>query len=263
MALMLMAGFCGGHVAAAQYDCLLEPTQVLEVGSPVSGLLVKVPVKRADLVKQGQVLAMLESRAETAAADLARFRSQLSGPMDTATSKVEFSKRKFDRRREMAAEKLMARQDADDAEAELRLARAELVAATEARQQAAIEYRQQSSLLELRTMRSPISGVIVDQMLFPGEVVEPGGRKAILKVAQIDPLRVRVILPMAAFGKPRVGMKVDVMPEAPVGGRHSATVISVDRLLDAASGTFIALLDLPNSAYEIPAGAKCKASFNF
>ncbi len=261
LACAVLPGLCPVMAAAVSFDCLMEPLKVVEVGSPVSGLIDRVTVRRADRVLRGQVIATLESRAEAAAAELARFKSQATGPMETATSKIEFSKKKFDRRKEMAAEKLMARQEADDAEAELRLARAELTSVTEARQQAAIEYRQQASLLELRTVRSPVNGVVVDQMLHPGEVVEPGGRKPIFKLAQIDPLKVRVVMPMAVFGKPKIGMKVEVAPESPVGGKHVGTVVAVDRLLDAASGTFIAFLHLPNPGYAIPAGAKCKADF--
>ena len=60
----------------ASFDCLIEPTQAVEIGSPVSGLLDKVYVARGDKVQKGQPIAMLESQAEQAAADLARYKSQ-------------------------------------------------------------------------------------------------------------------------------------------------------------------------------------------
>ena len=125
---------------------------------------------------------------------------------------------------------------------------------------ATIEYRQQSSQLNLRTIRSPFNGVVVDQMLFPGEVVEPSGtKKAILKVAQIDPLRVHVILPKEVFGKVKVGMSADVVPEIPGKTRYVAKVKSLDRVLNAASGTFVVFLEMPNGKLDVPAGVKCRA----
>ena len=82
-----------------------------------------------------------------------------------------------------------------------------------------------------------------------------------MKLAQIHPLRVEVIAPVALLGKLTSGMTADVMPEAPVGGVHSAKVTVVDRVVDAASGTFGVRLELPNPHYRLPAGLKCKVRF--
>lgn len=243
-------------------DCLIEPPQIVDLASPVTGMLDKVLVKRADRVSKGQVLATLESRAEQAASELARFKSVQVGPRQMAESKIEFAKRKFTRRQAMSNEKLMAAQDRDDAEAELRLAESELQVASENRQIAKLEHQQQSSLLNLRTIRSPFEGVVVDVLSFPGEVVEPGSnKKSVVKVAQLDPLKIQVVLPKDAFGTVLSGTSVEVLPEIPAKARYTAKVKSVDRLIDAASGTFVVLLELPNPKLEIPAGVKCKANF--
>jgi hypothetical protein len=37
-------------------------------------------------------------------------------------------------------------------------------------------------------------------------------------------------------------------------------VASVDRMVDAASGTFVVFMDLPNPKLDIPSGVKCKAT---
>lgn len=247
---------------AATFDCLIEPTQSVEISSPVVGLIDKVNVKRGDRVVRGQLLAQLESKAEQAAADLARFKSEQSGPVLMAERKIDFSRRKYQRRRDMADEKLMSPQERDDAEAELKQAEAELLVAKENRRIAQIEFQQQNNLLSLRAIHSPINGVVVDQPSFPGEVIEPGtGKKPLLKLAQLDPLRVHVILPKGDFGRPTLGMSVEVVPEIPVQGRYTARVKSVDRLIDAASGSFVVLLELPNPKLDIPAGIKCRADF--
>ena len=253
---------CASASATAAYDCLMEPTQTVEISSPVIGLLDKVLVARGDRVSKGQVVATLESRAETAAAAVARFKSEVAAPAKTAESKIEFSKRKFQRRREMQAKDFMTGQERDEAESELRLAEAELLSSHETRQMAKLEFQQQSSLLNLRTIRSPFNGIVVDQMLYPGEVVEPAGqKKAILKLAQIDPLRVHVILPLAAFGKIQSGMQVDVKPEVPINGHYLGKVKMIDRLVDAASGTFGVYLEIANPKLDVPAGVKCRAEF--
>jgi multidrug efflux pump subunit AcrA (membrane-fusion protein) len=110
-------------------------------------------------------------------------------------------------------------------------------------------------------MRSPLNGVVVDRMLNPGDLAEAGtGRKAVLKLAQIDPLRVEVVLPLDAYGKLRVGMTGQITPEG-LGGRHPAAVKVVDRVFDAASGTFGVRLELPNRSGALPGGIRCQVDF--
>lgn len=258
----LLAALLCNNTQAAAFDCLIEPTQTVDVSSPVVGLLEKVHVRRGDKVYAGQDIARLESTAETAAAALARYKSEMTAPTETAKSKIEFAKRKYERRREMHAQNFMSAQEQDEAENELKLAQAELKMAEENRAVAKLEWQQQSGLLDLRTLRSPFDGVVVDQLLYPGEVVEPSGqKKTIFKLAQLNPLRVYVILPLAAFGKVKPGMKVDVTPEQPVGGRYAGSVNIIDRVVNAASGTFGVFLQVPNPKLTVPAGVKCKAEF--
>ena len=79
-------------------------------------------------------------------------------------------------------------------------------------------------------------------------------------IAQIDPLRVEVILPSALFGSVRPGMRAAVEPE--FGEQvHIASVRLGDRGIDAASGTFGVRLDLPNPDQAIPGGLHCQVHF--
>jgi RND family efflux transporter MFP subunit len=249
---------------AASFECLIEPTQTVDISSPVIGLLAKVNVRRGDIVHKGEVIATLESTAETISTSLAHFKSEMTAPTITAESKVDFAKRKLERRQEMFEQNFMSAQERDEAESEFKLAQAELKLAQENKEVAKLEWQQQSSMLNLRTIRSPFDGVVVNQLIFPGEVVEPSGqKKAILKLAQLNPLRVYVILPMSVFGQVKTGMKVDVKPELPVGGQYPGNVLIIDRIVDAASGSFGVFLEIANPKLTVPAGVKCKAEFPF
>ena len=256
---ILISGYARANT---QFECLIEPTQTVDISSPVTGLLDKVYVQRGDKVRKGEVIASLESTAETASAALAHYKSEMTAPTVTAESKVDFSKRKYQRRQEMFAQNYMSAQDKDEAESEMKLAESELKLAQENKEVAKLEWQQQNSLLNLRTIHSPFDGIVVNQLIFPGEVVEPSGqKKAILKLAQLNPLRVYVILPMAVFGKVKTGMKVGVNPELPVGGHYFGNVLIIDRIVDAASGTFGVFLEIANPRLDVPAGVKCKAEF--
>lgn len=126
------------------------------------------------------------------------------------------------------------------------------------RRLAELELNRAIAELNQRTLRSPITGVVVKRFLHPGEFVN---RNPILELAQLDPLRVEVFTPIALLGKLAVGMRAQVMPEAPIGGSYAARVTVVDRVVDAASSTFGVRLELPNPNYRIPAGLKCRVRF--
>lgn len=247
---------------AGEFNCMIEPTQIIELGSSVAGRVTQVHAKRGDVVTKNQILVTLESSAEKAASELAKFKSVQAGPAKIAESKIEFSIKKLNRRQEMVSQKLMAAQDSEDIESEVRLAEAELKVAQENRQIAKLELQQQNSLLNLRSVRSPVSGVVVDQAVYTGEVFEPGSsKKYILKIAEINPLKVHVILPKSMFGKLKLGMFGKVASELMPTDDYLAKVTMIDKLIDGASGTFVVFLEIQNPKFQIPAGIKCKVSF--
>ena len=146
----------------------------------------------------------------------------------------------------------------DEVETDARLAAHHLQAAREKRQVAALELRQALEILERRTIRSPVSGYVVERRMSPGEVVD---EETILTLAQVDPLRVEVIAPSTLYGQIQVGMQAEVHPELPPGAIYRAEVTLVDRVIDAASGTFGARLELGNPDHLIPGGLRCRVRF--
>jgi multidrug efflux pump subunit AcrA (membrane-fusion protein) len=78
------------------------------------------------------------------------------------------------------------------------------------------------------------------------------------KLAALDPLRVEVIIPASYYGQIREGMTLPVQPDFNGAPAIDSMVVQVDRLVDAASGTFRARLTLPNPKREVPAGLRCK-----
>lgn len=251
-----------GKADAVRYACLIEPTQRVELRSSVEGRIQSIAVDRGALVQRGQVLVELESGAERAALEAARYRAVMEGALQSANSRRDAAQIKLRRRDELVKEKFIAEQDRDDSLAELRQAEATIVEAQDNRRLAELEQRRLQELIEQRRIRSPISGVVTDRLQHPGEIVQAGeSSRAILKLAQINPLRVEVVLPVGLFGQIRPGMPASVEVEAPLSGRHRATVQVVDRLVDSASGTFRARLDLPNPQGNVPAGVKCSLQF--
>ena len=116
----------------------------------------------------------------------------------------------------------------------------------------------EKAVLKLRSVKSPISGVVVERYVSPGEYVSS---QPLLQVAQINPLRVEVIVPAKMFGKISPQMTATILPELPIYGEQPATVRLVDKVIDPASSTFGVSLELPNPDYRIPSGLKCLVRF--
>lgn len=245
--------------AVPEFDCLIEPAQVVELRSPVVGLLQQVHAKRGDSIRQGQVLATIESAVEQSAADAARFRAGAEGALQQARQKVAATRAKARRMAELYEEEFVSAQARDDAAAEARMAEAELKTAEENAELARLEHRQAVEQVNRRVLRSPFDGVVMDQYLYPGALVDAGeGKKPILKIAQTQPLAVQAILPFRHFAEVKVGSAAVVIPEKPFAREIAAKIGTVDRVVDAAAGTFGVVLTLPNPKQELPGGIRCK-----
>ena len=247
--------------SAAEYDCLIEARQQVEIRSPVDAVIETVQVQRGDLIKKGQVIATLESGPERAALELAKSRAVMQGELKTAEARVDLAEKKMVRAEELYKQNFVSVNARDEAQAEFRVATEQLRQAKENQKLAELEVNRSSEILAMRSIKSPFTGVVVNVLQKPGEFSSSNLKDPIIKLAEIDPLHVEVILPVALYGKIKLGAQATVLPEQPVNGRYAATVKVVDRVIDAASGTFGVRLELPNRQREIPAGARCKVQF--
>ncbi len=251
-----------GLSAGAEFDCVIEPRQMVDVRASVAGLIDQIHVDRGSLVKAGQVVATLDSGLERANAELARFRSAMTGAVKSGESRVEFATLKSDRREELHTKKFVSAQDRDEAVTEKRLAVSQLQETRDEQRLAELEYKRATEQLRLRSIRSPVSGIVVERLMHPGELADnQDARKPILRIADISVLHVETLLPLEAYGKIKSGQSVQVRPESPIGGKYTARVQVIDKLVDAASGTFGVRLTLANPKLAIPAGIKCKVEF--
>jgi len=246
---------------AAEYDCMIEARQNIEVRSSVEGIIDTVYVRRGDTVKRGQLLALLASGPERAALEVARSRATNQGELKSAAARVDLARKKWERAEELQKKNFVSENARDEALAEYRLAEEQLRVAQENQRLAVLDEKRAGEVVGQRSIRSPVNGVVVEVLLRPGELMSSNQKNPVMKLAEINPLNVELVLPVQLFGSIRPGQEAEVTPEQPVGGRHTAQVEVVDRVVDAASGTFGVRLRLPNPRNEIPAGVKCRARF--
>jgi RND family efflux transporter MFP subunit len=267
MLVMRKAVLCSlGLVAAqpwaqsAEFDCLMEPRREVTISGSIEALITNVKVDRGDYVKKGDVIVEFESGVERASAELAKFRSEMESEVEARRARQVYAQAKYSRSMELQKKSFISPQELEEVVAERRLADAELREAQDSRKLAQYEFKRATEVVRLRSLRSPVSGVVVDRYMHPGEISEVGA-KPILKLAEISMLHVEAILPISAYGQIAQGDVATVRPEAPIGGSYAARIVVVDSVLDSASGTFGVRLELPNEDRKLPAGARCRVEF--
>lgn len=216
----------------APMSCLIEPYQVSELGSPSPGIIDKVLVQRGDTIKEGQVLAELDKSVDKATLALHKAEAAHLG-------------RVVSRNASLYERKLLPAKDYDEI--------------TSKHRQAQLQVQLQEAILAERDIRSPFDGVVAERYAGPGDRVNDN---KILKVAQIDPLLVKVVVPEDLFGQINIGDQAQVTVNRAVSQTPlTAAVWRIDMVMDAASGTYTVLLKLDNPGQRIPAGLRCSIRF--
>jgi RND family efflux transporter MFP subunit len=248
-----------GLDAARPTDCLIEPSQVVRVNSGVEGVIQSVSVQRGDTVQRGQVVAQLRADVDRAGSAAAQARANNVHTERAAASRAQYLASVRKRSEEIA--EYLAADAVEEARSNAEAASEERRAAAEDQRVARLEYVQTQRILAEKTVRSPVSGIVTERAMSPGEYRGPDASH-IITVAQVHPLHVEVFAPISQLGGFAVGDSVTVYPEEPVGGEYIATVTVIDRVFDAASGTFGMRLELPNPDYALPAGLRCSIKFD-
>ena len=249
-----------GQVSAAELDCLVKPEMYVEVSSPVISVMEEILVETGDVVTAGQPLVKLEASIQKARLKMAELQLKQVSDIENRKIQMEFKKLNHERMQKLREKNSVPQFEADKARTEYVLAQLELAKAREVRIMARANLEMERSQLALRTIVSPIDGIVVDRYVMVGESVE--GR-SILKLAQVDPLKVELIAPTEYFGLIREGMVANIYPEQPANQVFKATVTIVDKLIDPASGSFTVRMSLPNPDDRLIAGVNCIAQFDF
>lgn len=176
---------------------LVEPaSEIIDIGSALSGLVTDLRVQPGDRVSKGQPLFLVDSRAARARlseanAAIAEARAAINEAQtarQTASQQLALFEGLDDPAAVSRSEVIRAQGEADAAQSRLSVARARLSAAQAAAASARTE-------IERLTVRAPISGEILAVNIRPGEFVatQGGGNAApFIQMGETDPLHVRV-----------------------------------------------------------------------
>jgi RND family efflux transporter MFP subunit len=183
----------------------VEPIRTVVVIGQLAGALLSVEVEEGDRVRQGQVLARIDSR-------------ELQAQMRSAEATLEVARSAAERSEQLREQQIItvAEYEADQA----------------AYASALATHDQLRTRINYATVRAPIGGVVLEKLVEAGHVV--GTQTRLFTIGDIDPLVVRVPISeldvTALAAGDTVGVTLDALPGAELVGR-------VRRIFPAADST--------------------------
>jgi len=246
-------------VRALEADCFIRPSETVRIGAPVNGIIAEIGPARGDWVEAGSVLARLDTTLQDMSIRSARARAEDRAEISASEARLVFLTAQLERYRTLAARNVVSSAQVEETETELLVAQNDLLAAERNIALASADLEVAEIERDRRTIRAPISGYVVERTLSAGEFWAES--QALMTLAAIDLLHVEAAVDIAAFPAVSSGQRALVTPEPPFDTPRTARVEVIDRVFDAASGTFGVRLLLENADRALPAGLRCVVRF--
>lgn len=217
-----------------------EPNQQVELHAMESGYVKKILKDIGETVRKGEVIAILDN-------------PELYRELEKVKARLHAKQSAYDRLKGIFEKTpaLTTTQSVEEAEADYLAAKSEYDAVTD-----------RISFLKIK---APFSGIITERFVDDGALVQNGisssSAKPLVRVQEINPVRVSVPLPESDLASVKKGTEVDVyFPELP-GKSFKAKISRTASSLDPASKTMKVEIDIPNPDGMIKPGMYAKAKF--
>lgn len=258
----------------------IQAIQETAVYARVDGYLKRRLVDIGDHVQSGQVLAEidapeLDQQLRQAEATLAQTRSTLQQTRATLQhnqSQLDYGRTTLSRWRTLKDRELVAQQDVDDHEVQVKSAQADLdaaqanVAAAEATVAAnEANVRRLRELQSFQKVRAPFNGVITVRNVDAGVLIAAGSaanNTPLFRMAQTDSLRIFVNVPQTFIASMTPGLNVELMVREFPRRAFNARVASVSGALDAASRTLLTEVQMVNEGGVLRPGMYAEVKFH-
>ncbi|HWR77632.1 MAG TPA: efflux RND transporter periplasmic adaptor subunit [Thiobacillus sp.] len=240
----------------------LQPTNTVDVGSELSGIVDKVYVDDNDEVKKGQILAQLDlsrlqdavakSRASLAAAEAQVLQAQAT----VAEARATLSR--YQQVSQLSGGKVPSKTEMDTAEANLKRAEANVASARASVTQARATLKSDETNLGKASIRSPIDGVVLSREVDPGQTVAASFQAPVLfKLAEdLTKMELQVDVDEADVGQVKAGQRATFSVDAWPGREYSAVITRVGYGAQEAEGvvSYLTVLAVSNDDLSLRPG---------
>jgi RND family efflux transporter MFP subunit len=227
LTLLAIPAVADQHGPAAPLTCLLVPARISDVGSDRGGIVVDVPVKRAEYVEAGQLLVQLDDSIANSDLELASITSDSLGERIGRAESLELGNMiSGDEMQAMRTDQAIALAQAKRAQVQLDRSR----------------------------VLAPFAGFITQIDVEKGELIS---NLPVVRLVDMSTLNAELVFTTESYGALSVGDTVQIAVDL-VGETVEAKVTVVDPFLDASSDTFSIIAVIDNADLSLPAGASCR-----
>lgn len=205
------------HPATEDVVGTVRPKLRARVEAKISGRIEQLAVTAGQPVKNGELLAVLDSR-------------EVQARLEQARAMLSQADKDFQRLQPLLQSNAISRQDFDAAEAKLRIAKSSVMEA--------------ETMLTHTKILAPFDGIIARKLADVGDLAMPG--RPLLEIESPATLRFEADLPEALVERVKMGLTLPVSLNAltkPVPG----TVAEIAPIADPGSRTYLVKLDLPQA----------------
>ena len=240
-----------GRVDSLPINCTIKPLRVVELSAPVSGVVADVYANPGDQVAVGDPLVKMDDTLLRAEYALALAKSEAVQNLRAAETRRDGLAAKANRLERAYRQKAVSAAEYEAAQLDLALAEADISKEKELLALARLEEQRVGALLQETVISSPVSGVLGEDLIDPGEAV---GQKPVVTIYVNQPLRVEAYVPSEALadfvGRDQFSILVN----------NDTTPVTVNfdyasQVADLASNTISVFFKL--DAPEVLPGSKC------
>jgi RND family efflux transporter MFP subunit len=218
--------------------------QTSQLASQATGTITQVRVREGDRVRRGEILALLDQSAASAALDRAlATEAAAANELAAAESELNLAESTLSRYQIMFEKQIIARQQFDEIKARQQstLAHRDLARAAQLQAKAAVS--EARAALDFTRVLAPFDGIVTERKLDPGAMASPG--LPILTVEDVSRYRLEALVNENDSRFVELGEHVSVSIDALDGGELNGRVAQIVPAADTASRTFVVKIALP------------------
>jgi cobalt-zinc-cadmium efflux system membrane fusion protein len=232
----------GGEGVTALGELKVNEQAYAEVGAPIAGRVVRLAAAPGQSVRRGQALAELQS------VELGQARAGQTA----ARARVELARKTAERKRGLAAERIVSRGELQRAEADLAEAEADSQAAEAGVSALGVRVRPGRGDLSGFSLLSPISGTVLERAAVQGQMADPS--RPLFRIADLSHLWLVLQAPERDAVRVRVGSPAEIALAALPEQKLRGTVVWVGGEVDAHSRTVPVRIELSNAGGRLKPG---------
>lgn len=233
--------------------------------SRVNGYLADWKVDIGDRVKQGQVLATIDTPDLDAQLDAAKAELTASqAETKVKQADADFARSSYDRWRD-SPKGVVSDQEREEKKAgnDSSVAKLNAAVAKVAVDQARVDGL--TTLTQFKNVTAPFVGIITDRRVDPGDLVSAGSASnttPLFIIQQIDKLRVFANVPQSVAARISVGSPATITASDDTGRTFNGKITRTTGSVDPRARTMLVEVDLPNADGRLSPGMYVRAAFD-